>query len=156
MHYKFQLPGFPDSNFEIETSVWTGKLKLLMDNNPIEQSNEKGKPFLIPSSVGIISKAYPKQPLNDFAPTLEIDGEKYLIVEPLKWYQTFIGILPLVLLFMGGGLGALIGLLSTLTIFNIFRKMGNAPAKYLKVAGVILCAFLLYFAIAAFVLNVIK
>ena len=156
MNYEFQLPGISSSNFELVTSMWTGKSKLWMDNLPVEQSKEKGKPFLIPTPDGAITKAFPKQPLNDFAPILEIDGVKNLIVEPLKWYQSIISGLPIALFFIGGGFGALIGLLSTFINFNIFRQMGNEPAKYLKVTGVIFGACFLYFVIAIFVLKVTK
>lgn len=112
MNYKFQLQGFPASNFEMETSLWTGNSKLLMDKTPIDQSKEKGKPFLIPSPDGSITKAFPKQSLPEFVPILEIDGVKNQIVEPLKWYQTFIGGLPVTLLFIGGAVGGVIGVVN--------------------------------------------
>ena len=130
MHYKFQLPGFPASNFEMEISMWTGKSKLLMNNTPIEQSKEKGKPFLIPTLGGTITKAFPKQSLPEFVPELKIDGVRNQIVEPLKWYQTFIGGLPIALLFIGGAVRGVIGVVSALTIFNIFRQEGTEPLKY--------------------------
>ncbi len=156
MKYNFQLPDFPNSNFEIEISIWTGKSKLLKDNVQVEQSKEKGKPFLILTDTGELIKAYPKQSLPDFVPTLEINGTKNQIVEKLKWFQYALGGLPILLLFAGGAIGAGIGAVGAMTSFNIFRQEGTMTSKYLKVIGIVVTTFLLYFVFAAFFLKLIK
>jgi len=65
MKYQFTLPEFPNSNFEMQTSFWTGKSKLFNDEIPVQQSTEKGKPFLIPNSEGQFINAYPKAAFPD-------------------------------------------------------------------------------------------
>ena len=91
MKYKFQLSDFPNSSFEIETSIWTGKSKLFKDNVQVEQSKEKGKPFIIPNGTEEPIKAFPKPSLPDVVPTLEINGIKNQIVPKLKWFQYVLG-----------------------------------------------------------------
>lgn len=153
MKNTFKLQEFPHSNFEIETSIWTGKTKLFMNNTPIERSKEKGKPFLIPSNEGIV-KAYPKPSFMDPVAILEINGNKTQIVEKLKWFEYAIGGLPLILL-AGGALGAVIGILGTAMNFGFFRQGGSEIAKYAKVIGGIIVSYLIYFIIAIFILKIL-
>lgn len=156
MKYNFQLPDFPNSNFEIETSIWTGKTKLQKDNVQIEQSSEKGKPFLIPNSSGEIIKAFPKQSFPDFVPILEINGTKNQIVEKLKWFQYVLGGLPILLVFVGGAIGGAIGAVGTITNYNVFRQEGIELSKYLKIIGITVVSFVLYFTIATAISTLIK
>ncbi len=144
MKHTFTLPNFPDSYFEIDTSIWTGKSKLKKDTILLEQSNESGKPFLIPDKTGNIIKAFPKKSLPDFVPDLEINGVKNQIFKKLAWYQYTLGALPLAMLFFGGAIGGGTGAVATMINFNIFREEGSEPLKYLKVVGIIVAAFLLY------------
>jgi hypothetical protein len=156
MKYKFQLPDFPNSNFEIESSIWTGKSKLLKDNVQVEQSKEKGRPFLIPIGTGDLIKAFPKHAFPDFVRTLEINGIKHQIVEKLKWFQYVLGGLPILLLFAGGTIGGAIGAFGAFTNFNIFREEGSEASKYIKVIGVVLATYTLYFIIAIIISTLIK
>lgn len=156
MKYNFNLPDFPNSNFKIETSIWTGKSKLVMNNLQVEQSKEKGKPFLIPTDNGEFVKAFQKQSLPDFVPTLEINGIKNQIVEKLKWFQYAIGGIPILLLFVGGAIGGAIGALAVMTNFNIFRQDGTEISKYAKVLGVVVGSYILYFLFATIVMKIIN
>ena len=144
MKHEFQLSAFPNSNFEIEKSVLTGKLKLQKDNIQVEQSKEKGKPFLVPDETGEVIKVFPKISLPDFVPALEIDGKIIHIFEKLKWFQYLLGGIPILLLFWGGALGGAIGALGAITSFQMFRKEGTETTKYLKVIGIVLASFILY------------
>jgi hypothetical protein len=156
MKHTFTLPNFPGSNFEIETSFWTGKSKLTKDNVLIEQSNESGKPYLIPDQTGNIIKAFPKKSLPDFGTTLEINGVKNHIFKKLEWYQYTLGALPILMLFFGGAIGGGIGGAATMINLNIFREEGSDLSKYLKVIGVIVAAFLVYLGLSFGILLLIN
>jgi hypothetical protein len=143
MKHQFHLPTFPGSEFELETSIWTGKSKLHKDGLVVEQSKETGKPFLVPAADGGIVKAYPKPSLPDLAPTLEINGVKNRVVEPLQWHQYLVGALPILLLFLGGAIGGGIGAVGTITNYNLFRQEGSMVSKYGKVIGVVCLCYLL-------------
>ncbi|WP_146898193.1 hypothetical protein [Adhaeribacter aerolatus] len=121
-----------------------------MDDVLLEQANEKGKPFLIPTSEGEYIRAFPKSSYPDLVPVLEIKGKQIQIVEKLKWYQYAIGGIPILLLFIGGAIGGGIGAVGAITNFRIFRQEGSAVSKYLKVVGIIIGTYLLYFIVTAF------
>lgn len=144
MKHNFQLSDFPNSYFEIETSIWTGKSKLFMNNTELKKSTEKGKPFLIPRPNGSLALAFAKQTYPDLVPTLEIDGKINHIVEKLKWHEYMIGGLPIILIFLGGAIGGLIGVIASLTNFIIFRQGGNPMLKYSKVIGITGVSYLAY------------
>ena len=155
MIYKFLLPDFPNAEFGLETSIWSGKSKLYMDDKPLEQLKEKGTPFLIPTADGGVVKAYTRPALPDIIPVLEIDGVKYRIVEKLQWYQYALGALPILLVIVGGAIGGVFGAVGVVTNYNIFRGEGSETSKYLKVIGIVVAMYALYFVIATFVLKML-
>lgn len=115
-----------------------------MDTVQVEQSKEKGKPFLIPSSDGTIVKAFPKPALPDFVPMLEIHGIKNQTAERLTTFQYVIGLLPILLLFLGGAIGGAIGAVGAITNFYILRQEGTEMSKYAKVIGIIMTSYIVY------------
>ena len=122
-----------------------------MDEQPLDRSSEKGKPFLIPAETGEPVKAYYSQPLPDFAPTLEINGSKMVLGEQLAWYDFLLGAIPVLLLFVGVAIGGGVGAGAMLLNFNILRQHGSRLLKYLKVLGVIAISGLLYLLFAGIV-----
>ncbi|NJI74047.1 hypothetical protein HCX49_12620 [Sphingobacterium kitahiroshimense] len=150
MKHQFTLPDFPDSNFEIEVSFWTGKQTLYKDEVFVERSSEKGKPFLIPDNNGDIVKAFPKSSFPDIIPVLQINNLKYNIVEKLKWYQAVLAVMPFSIVFIGGGaLGGGIGAVAFMLNLQLLRNDDNGNLKYLKAIGVIIAAFAIYFLLSA-------
>ncbi len=145
--FHFTLQDIPDSSFVLELSVWTGRSKLFMNNQQLQQSKEKGKPFLIPKANNEFIKAFPKYTFPDVVPTLEINGIKNNVAEKLKWFHYVLGGVPILLLFAGGIVGGVIGVIATMMNYNIFRKEGNLITKYLKVIAVIISALLIDFLI---------
>src|SRR5690606_3747690 len=144
MRQEFTLPQFPSSTFEIETSIWTGKSKLWKDGELYERSSDQGKPFLIPTESGELYRIYPKSSFPDLIPSLEINGIKHTIVEKLPWPQYALALLPMILIFIGGGLGGAIGAVSTIYNLQIFRTKDSDIIKYLNVVAVSILAYIAY------------
>lgn len=144
MKYKFQLSDFPNDFFELETSAWTGKSNLFKNDFLVEQLREKGKPFLIPTANDEYVKAYPKPSFPDMVPQLEINGKKHRIAEKLMPLQYIVGALPILLVFIGGGIGGVIGAAATVINFNVFRQIGTPASKWGKVIGIVVGSYLLY------------
>src|SRR5690606_24134343 len=132
------------STFEIEISIWTGKSKIWKDGELFERSSDKGKPFIIISESGELYRIYPKSSFPDLVPSLEINGIKHNIVEKLPWYQYALALLPMILIFIGGGLGGAIGAVSTIYNLQIFRTTDSDIIKYLKVIAVSILAYIAY------------
>lgn len=149
MKYDFKLADFPLNEFEMETSVWTGKSKLFQNGIAVTQSTEKGKPFLISGDDGQLIKAYPKGSFPDFAPVLVINGRKNRVVDKLKTIEYIVGAFPIVLLLIGGVIGGAIGAAATVGNYTVFRLPESTASRYLKVVGISILAFVAYFMVAA-------
>lgn len=148
MRNSFTLPHFPDSTLEIETSIWTGRSTLWKDGVELERSSESGKPFLAPTESGELYKMYPKPSFGELTPPLEIDGIKYSTAEKLPWYQYALSATPMLLVFLGGGLGGGIGALGTIMNLKTFSSDESATIKYLKVIGISILSYMLYVLVA--------
>lgn len=153
MRYPFTLPQFPDSTLEIETSIWTGRPTIWKDGVKLGRSVERGKPFLAEAASGEVYKIYPKQSFAAPLPALEIDGIKYDVRKKLAWYENVVALLPVLLVFIGGGLGGGIGVVATVQNLKIFQTNDNALVKYAKVIGVSLLSYLLYILITYLIVK---
>jgi hypothetical protein len=91
----------------------------------------------------------------DFAPFLELNGEKIEIVEKLKWYQYTIGGLPLLLIFVGGLIGGGIGGGLSAYNFSVFRGEDTETMKYVKVIGITILGFVAYFVLSMLISSAI-
>jgi len=155
-NFKFTLPDFPNNNFEFENNIFSGKSTLKQNGVLVEQSKEKGKPFLIKRANDEIIKAFPKANIPDISSqALNIDGKKYPMANKLKWYEYIVGALPIGLVFSGGAVGGAIGGAATVINYTFFREETSNANKYLKVLGInALCVFIYLFA-ASFIYNLI-
>src|SRR5690606_1299916 len=90
------------------------------------------------------SDLYPKSSFPDLIPSLEINGIKHTIVEKLPWPQYALALLPMILIFIGGGLGGAIGAVSTIYNLQIFRTKDSDIIKYLNVVAVSILAYIAY------------
>ncbi|SHG26335.1 hypothetical protein [Flavobacterium defluvii] len=140
--FKFTLPDFPNDEFEFENNIFSGKSTLKQNGIFVEQSKEKGKPFLIKRANQEIVKAFPKMNIPDIsAQILNIDGKKYRMADKLKWYEYIVGGMPLLIVLGGGAIGGMIGGAATVINYTFFRE--SQKNKYFKVIGVnILCAII--------------
>jgi len=156
MKHKFKLSTSPDSIFTVTTSIWTGKMKLFMDNKQLEQSKEHGQPFLIPTGDGNFIKAFQNRSFGNITPGLIINDQVIQIVEKLKWYQYAMAIVPLCLCLIGGALGGLFGGPGAYLVLYIFMKEQSSPMAYVKAVIAIVATYVLYFLTAMAVINLIK
>ena len=157
MTYHFSLADFPGAAFQLDTSPWTGRSALFKDGVLLEQAQEKGKPFLIPVSELDVVRAFPKPSFPDMVPILEINGAKHRVVAQLPWFEYTLGGLPVLLLFMGGALGGMIGVAGTMSSYLVFRRETLAkPIRYVAVIGIGLSCLLVYLLLAGLISNLMK
>ena len=89
----------------------------------------------------------------DPVPQLVVDGQTYTSLPPLPWYQLVWAGVPILLLFIGGILGALFGALALYFNTRIFRSnMQPVLMKYMLTAA-ISCAITLIYLVLAIFLN---
>ena len=152
LKYKFTIDNFPNTTFELESSVWNGRSYLYMDGKLLKQSTEKGLPFLIPAKTGNI-KGYPKSSFPDFAPSIVIDGQKHLVASKLEWYQFTLAALPVLLVFFGGAMGGALGIAATIFNFQAFRSESNKNTQYARVIVTNIAAYVIFLVVANLVMK---
>jgi hypothetical protein len=148
MKYRFALSDFPESSFEMEHSIWSGKTKLYRNGEAVEQLAGKVKPFIIKTSNEEYVFAYPKLDF-DLMPMLEINGVTQRVVPKLLWYEYVVGGLPFLLIFAGGFIGGALGAAAAIINYGFFRGENQKAIKYIKVIGVTVACLAVYCFIAA-------
>lgn len=150
MNYPFELFQYPNENFELKKSVWTGKITLLRNEKIVEPYDLKDKLYILPLGNTEKVSLQVKDNFYDFASHLAVNGARLDIVPSIKWYNYLFGALPLCLLFIGGALGAGIGVGATYLNLSILRNnvVENKLMKYGKVLAINIGAYLFYLLLA--------
>lgn len=144
MSYRPRIEGFEDRELEVNVSFWSGP-KLLIDGKPAPKGSKRGELLLTRSDGSQAVVRWQPQLLGFDVPKMLVDGKVANLVEPLKWYQIVWSGLPILLLFVGGAIGALAGLLGFSASARVFRSNLNGFVKYLVSAGVSLLAVVAYY-----------
>lgn len=147
MGYKVNIPGFEGQDIEVRVSFWSGPT-LLVNGQPAPKGSRRGE-MLLRSNDGrsVVAKWKPRF-LGLDVPQLVVDGKVIDVVEPLKWYQWLWGGLPIALVFVGGLLGGIIGVIGFTINAKVFRTEIGDALKYLVSGIVTLLAFIAYFIVA--------
>jgi len=127
---------------------WTGP-KLLLDGSEV---NGKRNKYEVPDNSGMTRKIKLSASLFDPIPKVEIDGEKIELVRPLIWYEYVWMGLPILLVFAGGGIGALFGLAAVYSSARIFRSDRLTMAKY-SLSGLISLVAVIAWLVAAVAIH---
>ena len=88
----------------------------------------------------------------DPIPKLDIDGQELQLAPPLAWNEYVWMGLPIILVFAGGALGALVGISAIYSSSRIFRSERSTAGKYL-LSGVISVGAVIGFFIFAVILE---
>lgn len=152
MRYDVQLANFEGQNIQVDVSFISGP-KLLVNGEPAQKGQKRGE-FALQSNDGRqLTAAWKPQLLGFDVPQLVVDGKTINLIEPLKWYQWGWGSLPLPLVFAGGFIGAIFGIIAFSLNAKIFR-MDNIPGflQYILVGAISFLAVIAYF-VAALLLQ---
>ena len=87
----------------------------------------------------------------DAVPAVFFNGNEIELVNKLTWYEYVLIIIPIILVFIGGIIGALIGGAAAYTNSILFRKINNKPLRYSSAVINIFVAVILFWKIIAFV-----
>lgn len=146
MDYNIEgVPGFEGRSIILRPAGIIASAKLLIDGEPVK--NNWGK-YTLRRNDGTEIEARLQSNLIDPVPVLVVAGQKYAAVKPLAWYELVWAGLPILLVFVGGALGALFGILAAYTNSRVFRSNLSAVMKYVLTALVSSAATILYFILA--------
>jgi hypothetical protein len=81
-------------------------------------------------------------------PQLEVGTQTLNIVDPLKWYQWVLTILPVLLVAFGGALGGLIGMIAAWFNIRLFRQPWPWLAQVGTLLGITLLAVIIWSVLA--------
>lgn len=150
MNYKANIEGFEGQNIELQANFWTGN-KLLVNGAPAQKGKKWGEMILQSNDGRQVSASWKPQMLGFDIPQLIVDGKTVSFVEPIPWYQWVWGGWPVILVFMGGALGALAGVLSFAINGRIFRSEMTPVLKYVVTGAVSIVAVVAYLIVAVII-----
>ena len=153
MSYIAKIEGFENQNIEAKVSFWSGP-KLLVNGEPASKGSKRGEMVLQRNDGKQVTARWKPQFLGLDVPQLLIEGKAINLVEPLKWYQWVWGGWPVLLLFAGGALGAMAGMIAVAINAKVFRAEMSEVLKYLVSGVVSVLAVIAYF-IAAMIFSLL-
>lgn len=154
MEFPIPVEGFENRNLTLKAGGFWKGARIWIDGQPAAKAPKRGY-YLLKRNDGQEVMARFRGFLNPIPP-VEIDGRLFHVVEPLKWYQWVWCGWPIVLMFMGGFLGALLGGGAFVTNARIFREDINGVLKYFVTAVVSIVAVVLFVLIAGSVQLALK
>jgi hypothetical protein len=126
MEFPISLPGFEGQNLTVKPAgFW--RAQLLQNGLPLKR--QKGH-FSVQNNAGETVPIRFKTEFLDPIPKVIIGDDVIHLVPSLRWYEYLWAGFPILLLFIGGAVGGLLGAAAAYTNAKIFRTQRSAPAKY--------------------------
>jgi len=135
---------FQGRGLAVRTAGFFKSARLLVDQGEVSGKRSK---FSVRDNHGRTREFKFKMNGIDPVPKVTIDGTAIRVTRSLTWYEYLWMGIPIVLVFTGGGLGALFGVLATYASARIFRSSRKTGIKY-ALAGTVSLG-----AAAAFVIS---
>ncbi len=148
MNYPLTLEGFEGQTLEVKPGGFFKGPQLLVNGQPVTKGPKRGQMVLRRTDGREVTATWRPALLGFDVPRLEVDGKQLSVVEPLKWYEWVWGGLPILLVFLGGALGALAGAIAFGVNIQIFHSTRNAVVKFILTAVVSVLAVAVYFVLA--------
>lgn len=155
MSYTVNIEGFEGQKIGVNVGFWTGP-KLLVNGELAPKGSKRGEMLLQRNDGNQVIAKWKPQVLGLDVPQLVADGKTIQLVEPLKWYQLIWGGWPILMIFMGGALGAIVGVIGFLINTRIFRANLNGLVKYLATGIISVLSVIAYFVTALIFSSLIR
>jgi len=154
MSYPVTLPGFEGKEIVVEPAGFFSGPKLMVNGQPAPKGKGRGEMLIRRNDGKDVIVSFRSNFLD--IPTLMVDGKPLNLVEPLKWYEWVWNGFPIVMIFFGGALGGMLGVLAMSFNLKVFRSSENAVLKYVLTGAIGLGAFALYFLLAVLFASIIQ
>ena len=156
MNYKIEIEGFEGKNIEVQPAGFFSGYKLYLNREPAQKGPKRGQMVLHKNDGTALIATWKPQVLGLDVPQLLVDGKTITIVDPLTWYEYLWNGLPIFLVFQGGAIGAMVGMVGFSINTKIFRSSRSLFSKYALTAAVSVGTFILYFILAMLILALIQ
>jgi hypothetical protein len=152
MDYPVNLPGFEGQQLVVRSAgMWQGP-QLLVNGLPATKGQKRGDMLLRTNDGREVIASWKSQFFD--VPQLTVDGQTVKVVEPLKWYQWLWSGLPISLIFVGGMIGGLVGMLGFILNTRIFRSNQSNVVQYLLTGLVSALTVVLYIVLVVIILSI--
>lgn len=145
MIYPFEHDDFQGISLAVCGSGFFKPAYLIVDDEIIKGERAK---FSVNDAQGATREIKLKINILDPVPKVEIDGTIIQLARSLTWYEYIWMSLPIMLIFAGGALGAMFGMLGTYSSSRIFRSDKKTGIKYL-LSGVVSLGTITIFLLSA-------
>ena len=149
------IEGFEGQKMEVKVSFWTEQ-KLFVNGIPAPKGLRRGEMVLQRNDGRPVYARWKPQILGLDVPQLVVDGKTINLAAPLKWYQWVWSALPILLVFYGGLLGAIAGIIAFSISTGIFRSAMNGILKFVVSGVVSILAAVFYFVIATMLYPIVN
>ena len=138
-------PKFQRQQLSVQTASFLSSAAVVVDGKAIKRA--KGKYNLIADDGTQVTAELKINPLDPI-PQLKLQDEVLMLAPKLTWYEYLWTGLPLVLLFAGGSLGALIGASAAYANTRVFRSTRSVGSKYALTGLLSVGATVVFFVLA--------
>lgn len=145
MQYPLSLDGFEGQMIAVQAAGFLAGPRLLVNGQSAAKGPRRGQMLLRRNDGREVIATWKSQLID--VPQLVVDGQAIHVVEPLAWYVWLWSGLPFLLVFLGGAIGAIIGLIGFSVNAKIFRSAWPMSAKFTisaVVSGVAVAAYLVF------------
>lgn len=127
MELQVTHPGFKHQRLSVRTADSVTSPALLLNGTVIMRTHSECT--LIDDFGDVVSVQFSPE-LTGHLPTLKLDGESITLIRSLTWDEYVWSGLPLLLVFVGSALGAVIGYFGALINIKIMRTGRSALVRY--------------------------
>jgi len=147
------IPGFEGHQVLLRPAGLFSSVKLIVDN---EELKPMGRKYTLHRNDGTEVQAQLRSNFVDPIPQLIVEGKVYSAIKKMAWYELVWSGLPVLLLFVGGALGAFCGLVAVYANNRIFRSGLQPVLKYLVTGMISAAALVIYFILAMLITLAIQ
>ncbi len=155
MNYPINLEGFEGQAIEMKSGGLIAGPKLLVNGQSAPKGPKRGQMLLRRNDGAEAIATLKPRFMGLDVPQLSVDGKTISVVEPLKWYVWVWSALPILLVFIGGALGAITGIIAFAINTQVFRSSRTTAVKFIVTAIVSLLAAVVYVASAVLLSSVL-
>jgi len=138
-------PAFTRQRLSVQPAGFVTSPKVLVDGKPIKRVqgkypliNDSGHPVLAELKINFL----------DPIPQLKLGNDVLALAPKLQWYEYAWTGLPIILLFVGGGLGALIGMSAAYANTRVFRSNRSTGTRFALTGLLSIAAAAIFFVLA--------
>lgn len=155
MQHTITILGFEGQQITVQPAGPISGPKLLINGQPAPKGAKRGEMTLRRNYRVDVTARWKPVFMGWDTPQLVVGEQTITIVEPLTWYEWLWSSLPVLLVFVGGFLGALAGVIAVSVNTRIFRSSLHVALRYALTAAVSAVAVVGYIIAASVFLSAI-